>query len=137
MATGFFKVITSVLQHGARLAPLACAAHCIATPLAVALLPGIAPPGGEWPLFAAGALLSCGAAFSALRLHRRPAVAWAVLAAVAAWAASLAGLFEPLPEELTTVAACVALAAAVHHGARLRHRAACAGCGCPGHEEDG
>ena len=130
-------MITSVLQHGARLAPLACAAHCIATPLAVALLPGIAPHGGEWPLFAAGALLSSGAALSALRLHRRRALAWAAMAAIAAWAASLAGLFAPLPEELTTLAACVALAAAVHHGARLRHRASCAGCGCPGHAEDG
>jgi hypothetical protein len=137
MATGTPKVITSVLQHGARLAPLACAAHCIATPLAMAFLPGLAPHGAEWPFFVVGALLALGAALSALRLHRRRTVAAAVLAAIGAWAASLAGLFAPLPEELTTVAACVALAAAVHHGARLRHRAACAGCGCPGHAEEG
>ncbi len=115
----------------AHTAPLVCAVHCLAAPLFASGAPLLASAPAEWGFFAAGAALPLAASLEAYRHHRRPAPVLAVAAAIAAWALSLGGAWWALPEEATTAAACAALAAASVWSARVRHRAACDGCGCP------
>lgn len=116
----------------ATLAPLACAVHCMATPLLVLTVPSLAPgPEVEWALFGTAAVVGVIALGFGIRSHEdlRPSVPVAL--GLALWAASLLYLFYPLPEELTTVAATLIVAGGLGWNSRLhcaRRDRACTVC---------
>jgi hypothetical protein len=125
------RPVRSAISVSAQAAPLACAVHCMAMPLLAASFPMLGSGATEWAFFGAGALLSLAAGLEAARHHRRLLPLVAVSVAITAWALSIAGAARPLPEDATSVAACLALAAASLWGARLRHHARCQSCTCP------
>jgi len=104
----------------ATVAPLACAVHCMVTPLLVLTVPNLAPGATvEWILLgitvvAGGAALGFG-----IRMHEdlRPAVPVAL--GLGLWTFSLLYLFRPIPEELTTVAATLIVAGGLFWNSRL------------------
>lgn len=117
----------------ASLAPLVCAVHCAATPILIVVAPALAP--GErtemW-LLGATVLLASGAIAAGVRRHGRIAPALPVVAGTFAWTASLLHLFHPVPEEVTTVAATLVVAAGLTWNARVRCAAGAADEGpCP------
>jgi hypothetical protein len=125
------------METWATAAPLLCAVHCLATPLVVALAPRLAGS-EEHERAAVGASLVLAVLTTALgmRAHGRGSPLALVGAGALLWAATLLAL--PVPEEAATLGATLLMAGGALRGARLRHRAACARCGCPaGAVEDG
>ncbi len=125
----------------AALAPIACAIHCAALPVTVAVLPNIAGTKTvEAVLLGATALIAAVALGSGVRRHRQ----WWIFAPVGAgllvWSASLGHAFAPLPETLTNAGSALVVAAGLLWNSRLHclHGASvpAGGLGCPGCEED-
>ena len=114
-------------------APLLCAVHCAAAPLAVLALPAFAASESvERGFMGVSALLAAAFLASGIRQHGRWIVAAPVAAGAALWlAAELPG--SPLPHSLTNAFGGLLLASGMLWNATLRHRAACRGCGCPAH----
>ncbi|HEX2191266.1 MAG TPA: MerC domain-containing protein [Longimicrobiaceae bacterium] len=114
--------------------PLACAAHCVAMPLAALFVPVLGHSTGvETGILLVTAVLAAAALRSGVRAHGRRAVWLPVAVGFAIWSASLAGWTQPLPEPATTVLGSLLVAAGMVRSARLRHEAACRSCGCPAH----
>lgn len=118
----------------AGVAPVLCAAHCLASPLLAATLPAFAVGSvAEALLFAVSALLSLAFVAHASRVHGQPLVWAPVLGGLLVWGAGLLGAIPALSEEATTTAGALALAAGLFWNGRLRHQATCRDCGCPAH----
>lgn len=116
------------------LLPLVCAVHCVLTPALVALMPAAGPtPAVEWLLLAASVAVAIRGLRRGARFYRR-SVVWAVSGLGAAiWTLSLLGVFEPLPEPITSALGGLTLAAGLFWNGRLSHRRGCRDCGCPMH----
>ncbi len=121
----------SVAGAGSRFAACAaawCGVHCALTPVLVAAMPALAlSEGVERGVFAATVAL--GALMLALGPARAHVSIMLTFAAGAVlWAASLAGLFEPLPESLTSAVGSLLLAWALFRSVRVCQAEACAVC---------
>jgi hypothetical protein len=134
---GFNEVSEARRAAWTAAAPLACAAHCLAMPAVIAVVPALAPAAEiEWLLFVLTAAVMAGVMAWSGRVHRRwPPAAVAALG-LAIWFASLAGWFGALPEPATTLAGSIVAAGALLWNATLLHRATCEdccahGCGSP------
>lgn len=104
----------------ASVAPVACAIHCAATPLLIAVAPAFAVgEAAEWTLFGLSVVVVAWALSSGLRRHRNLRPALVIGLGLAAWAASLLHAFHPIPEEVTTVIAALTVAAGLIWNARL------------------
>ena len=119
------------LASGSRLAACGaawCGLHCALTPFLAVAAPALAlSEGVERALWAGTVLL--GAAMLVMGPARRNAAVILTFAAGAAvWAASLAGWFEPLPENVTSAAGSLILAGALVQSARVCQAGACAVC---------
>lgn len=117
--------------HLATLAPVACAIHCLATPLVVVLAPALAHgPGVERALFAASLALSGFALASGFRRHRHAVALVPALLGFILWGSALLG--RPLigRGEPAIALASVLVAAGVLWNARLVHRGEHV-CECP------
>ena len=103
-----------------------CALHCAVTPVLVIVAPSLAlSEGVERALWAATVL--SGAAMIILGPARRKAAVVLTFAGGAVlWAASLAGLLEPLSETVTSAAGSLGLAGALVLSARTCRADACA-----------
>lgn len=124
-----------ILLPYAALAPFACVLHCLGAPLFVLAAPALAENRGiEWTLMAIAATLGIGTVLSAARRHGDRRVWVPVGAGLLIWLLGLSGWWETVPETPLTVAGGLLLAAGMLWNARLRHRHACAACGCPVHE---
>lgn len=116
------------------LLPLACAVHCLVTPALVAFVPTLGvPPSVEWILLASSVAVATLALRRGARFYRSKLVWAATGAGAIVWATSLLGVFEPLPETVTSPIGGFVLAAGLFWNGRLRHRHACSDCGCPMH----
>ncbi len=119
------------LASGSRLAAWAtawCGLHCALTPFLVAVMPALALSEGVERAVWAGAVL-LGAVMLALGPARRNlAVILAFAGGTALWAASLAGLLEPLPETFTSAVGSLVLAGALLRGARICRAGECSIC---------
>jgi hypothetical protein len=99
-------------------APLVCAIHCISAPLVVALLPAVAPSETtEWVLLAVAVVFGVWVLSQGTRQHGRVVLWIPATAGLMVWAMSLAALFEPLPEVVTTVAGSLLVAGAIYGNA--------------------
>ncbi len=122
---------TALLESGSRFAALAaalCGLHCALTPLVVVLLPTLALSENV-----ERALLVGTAGIGALILlagpaRNRPAILATFTVGACVWAASLAGFLEPVPENLTSAAGSLILAAALIAGARICRSGDCEVC---------
>jgi hypothetical protein len=117
----------------AAMAPVLCAAHCVAAPLLVLVVPAAAVGStAERVLWGATALLAAGFLAWSIRAHRQGWVAVPVVAGLALWGA---GLFDLVPasETLTTVVGALLVSGGMVASAWLRHRRTCGDCGCPAH----
>lgn len=104
----------------ASVAPVTCAIHCAATPLFVAAAPAFAVgETAEWALFGVTLVLVAWALTSGLRRHGNWRPALPILAGTVAWAISLMHGFHPIPEEVTTAAAALTVAAGLIWNARM------------------
>lgn len=122
---------TALLENGSRLTALAatlCGVHCALTPLLVVVLPALALPEAveRWLLVGAvgfGALiLVAGPARS------RPAILATFALGSLVWAASLGGVLEPIPENLSSATGSLILAGALMAGARICRVGDCEVC---------
>ncbi|TVP75228.1 MAG: MerC domain-containing protein [Gemmatimonadales bacterium] len=104
----------------ASLAPIACAIHCVAAPLAVAISPSLAPgKAAEWGLLLLTAALVAWAIPAGFRRHAE----WVPMALVgvglAIWVVSLMHVVHAVPEELTTVLGSMTVAGGLFMNARI------------------
>ena len=105
-----------------------CGLHCALTPVLVMVAPALAlSEGVERALWVGTVLL--GAAMVILGPARREAlVLLTFVGGAVLWAASLAGVLEPLPETATSAAGSLSLAGALVQSARACRAGACAVC---------
>ena len=119
------------LASGSRVVACAaawCSLHCALTPVLVMAAPSLALSEGVERVLWVGTVLS-GAAMVILGPARRKAAVVLTFAGGAVlWAASLAGLLEPLPETATSAAGSMGLAGALVLSARVCRAGACAVC---------
>ena len=102
------------------LAPIACAAHCLATPVLAVSAPALfSAPALEWGFLTATVLLASAAFGSGIRTHGDLRPLLPLLVGVAIWSASLGGAFAPITEELTTMAASLTAAVGMVWNSRL------------------
>jgi len=114
------------MEAGATVAPLLCAAHCIAMPLVVVLAPRLAAfEAHERAVMGASLCLAALATVLGFRTHRRAYPLLLVAAGALVW---LAAPLLPLPGEVPAVMANLLMAAGTLCSARLRHRATCPRC---------
>lgn len=112
-------------------APVLCAAHCVATPVLVLALPSFAVGTmAEQVLFTLSGLLALGFTAWAVASHGRMVAALPVLAGLALWGGGLFGLIPGVAEEVTTVAGALILAAGLVWSSWLRHLTVCPDCSC-------
>jgi hypothetical protein len=121
----------------ASVAPVACAIHCVATPLLVAVAPAFAVgETAEWVLFGLTLGLVAWALTSGLRRHGNVRPAIVILPALGVWMASLLHVFHPIPEEATTALAALVVAGGLIWNARMDcatgEVAACSECSVHG-----
>ncbi len=105
----------------ATLAPLACAVHCLAGPLLVAVLPvALFSETVEWGLFLLTVIFAAMVLGSGTRVHRRWGP-WLIAApGILLWGSSLGELLSPLPEEVGSVTGALFVAGALLRNTRLR-----------------
>ena len=105
-----------------------CGIHCALTPLLVILAPALAlSEGVERVAWVSTVLI--GALMVGLGPARRKVhVILVFVFGAAVWAASLAGMFEPIPEAVTSATGSLCLAGALLLGARVCHSKECAVC---------
>lgn len=116
------------------LLPFMCAVHCVVTPVLVAFVPVLGVSSwAEWCLLAISVAAAMFALGRGTRSHRNGIVRVLAGNGVAIWALSLLGVFEPMPETLTSPVGGLVLAAALFWNGRLSHRHECGECGCPMH----
>ena len=119
------------LASGSRVVACAaawCSLHCALTPVLVMVAPSLALSEGVERALWVGTVLT-GAAMVILGPARRKApVVLIFVGGAVLWAASLAGLLEPLPETVTSAAGSLGLAGALVLSARVCRTGACAVC---------
>ncbi|TVP55442.1 MAG: MerC domain-containing protein [Gemmatimonadales bacterium] len=104
----------------ASIAPLLCAVHCAVTPIFVVLAPTLAPSEAiEWALLGITVILAAVALASGLGRHADMRPALPIIAGLLVWGASLMHMFHPVPEEVTTIAASLTVAAGLIWNARI------------------
>jgi len=102
------------------LAPIACAAHCLATPVLAVSAPALFSSATlEWGFLSATVLLAAAAFGSGIRTHGDLRPLLPLLVGIAMWSASLAGAFAPVAEEVTTMAASLTAAVGMVWNSRL------------------
>jgi len=102
------------------LAPIACAAHCLATPVLAVSAPVLfSSPALEWGFLSATVLLAAAAFGSGIGTHGDIRPLLPLVVGIAVWSASLAGAFAPITEELTTMAASLTAAFGMLWNSRL------------------
>lgn len=109
-------------------ATVACAVHCVLTPVVVSVIPGLGlPESVEWGMLAVSGLF---AAWSTRVVddHRR-ARAVAAGAGLLIWSASLAGWLEPTPETVGSAVGAVLVAVSLLHAAHCCRSRNCDVCG--------
>jgi hypothetical protein len=116
------------------LAPLLCTAHCLAAPLAVAVLPGVlVGTGAELLLMAGAAATALVVLGRGVRAHRRRMVWLPAAAGLALWATVVVGMAEAGAELAAGMVGGLLLAGSLGWNGRLRHEVRCRGCGCSSH----
>ncbi|MCY3545736.1 MAG: MerC family mercury resistance protein [Gemmatimonadetes bacterium] len=119
------------LASGSRLAACAagwCGLHCALTPFLAVAAPALALSEGVERAVWVGTVL-IGSVILVMGPARRHAVVILTFAAGAVlWAASLAGLLEPLPENVTSAAGSLILAGAMVQSARVCRAGECSVC---------
>ena len=122
---------SAYLASGSRLTACAaawCGLHCALTPFLVAVAPALALSEGVERAVWVGTVLS-GAMMLVLGPARKNAAVIVAFAGGAAlWAASLAGLLEPVPETVTSASGSLILAGALLQSARVCQAGACPVC---------
>jgi hypothetical protein len=101
-------------------APILCAIHCALTPILVVMAPAFAL--GESVEFAllGIAIVAAGWALSrGLRQHGDIRPVFPIALGLVAWGASLLEVFQPIPEEATTILATLVVAGGLIWNARL------------------
>lgn len=121
----------SALGTGSRIAGFAaalCGVHCALTPLLVLLLPALALSEGVERLFLVGTASLGAVIILAGPARRRPAILIAFALGASVWATSLMGLFEPIPENVTSASGSLVLAGALIAGGRACRSGDCEVC---------
>lgn len=119
----------------ATLAPIACAIHCLAAPVAVAISPALAPgKTAEWALLVVTAALVAWAIPAGLRRHGEWLPTALVGGGLALWVLSLLHLFHGVPEEATTVLGSMTVAAGLFRNARINCDTAGEACSACEHD---
>jgi hypothetical protein len=115
-------------------APLACVVHCLAAPLSVAVVPAVwADAATEWVLLGFTVVVGGWVLTQGSRRHGRVVLWVPAMAGVMLWTMSLAGMFEPVPEVVTTVGGSLLVAGALFGNVLWSRRAASAAdgrCAC-------
>jgi hypothetical protein len=118
----------------AALAPLLCTAHCLAAPVAAAVLPAvIVGSGAELLLMGATALIAVVVLARGSAAHGRRGVWIPAIVGIVLWGI---GALEPVAasgEAVLGVLGGLLLAGGLFWNGRLRHDAICRGCGCGTH----
>lgn len=114
----------------------ACAVHCFATPFLAAALPFLAlSEGAEW--WALALTVVVGSAVTLMGPARSHAPVLGLLGLGAAiWTASLLGVFEPLPERITSPVGSLVFAGGMLWSARLCRVGDCERCATASHDGD-
>lgn len=103
-------------------------------PLLVAFVPALGvSPSIEWILLGGSVVVALLALRRGARFHRNRRIQALAGSGAAVWALSLLGIFEPLPETVTSPVGGAILAVALFWNGRLSHHHACSDCGCPMH----
>ena len=122
---------SAYLASGSRLTACAaawCGLHCALTPFLVAVAPALALSEGVERAVWVGTVLG-GALMLVLGPARKnAAVILTFTGGAALWAASLAGLLEPVPETVTSASGSLILAGALLQSARVCQAGACSVC---------
>ena len=105
-----------------------CALHCALTPVLVVVAPSLALSEGVERALWVGTVLSGAAMVMLGPARRRAAVVLTFVGGAVLWAASLAGMLEPLPETATSAAGSLGLAGALVLSARACRAGACEVC---------
>ena len=119
------------LASGSRVVACAaawCGLHCALTPVLVMVAPSLALSEGVERALWVATVLSGAAMVTLGPARRKAAVVLAFVGGAVLWAASLAGLLEPLPETATSAAGSLGLAGALLQSARVCRAGACAVC---------
>jgi hypothetical protein len=129
--TGRLEAATSLPLGWTTAAPLLCAIHCAAMPALVAMAPALSKNEiVEVWLLGISVIVASGALWFGARRHGRSVVWIPVSLGLTFWGASLAGLFQPLPEVLTTTAASLTVAGGLIWNSRFLSTSE-EGCHCP------
>ena len=102
--------------------------HCALTPVLVIVAPSLALSEGVERALWVGTVLTGAAMIILGPARRKAAVLLTFVGGAVLWAASLAGLLEPLPETATSAAGSLGLAGALVQSARTCRADACAVC---------
>ena len=119
------------LASGSRVVACAaawCGVHCALTPVLVMVAPSLALSEGVERALWAGTVLTGAAMVILGPARRQAAVLLTFVGGAVLWAASLAGLLEPLPETATSAAGSLGLAGALVQSARACRADACTVC---------
>jgi hypothetical protein len=112
------------------LAPLMCAFHCIAAPVMVLVVPGVALSGrAEWLLLSLTGALAAWLFARGWLLHRRVLFAAVGLGGLLLWSLSVAHLTRGVPEAVSTMLGALAVAAAMYGNSRAQRGTS--RCSCP------
>ena len=126
-----FNPPSTYLASGSRLAAGAaawCGLHCAVTPFLVVAAPALALSEGVERALWVGTVLLGAAMLIIGPARRKPALILTFAGGAMVWAASLAGWFEPLPENLTSAAGSLTLAGALFQSARVCQAGECSVC---------
>lgn len=121
------------VQQITAVAPLVCAVHCLALPIAIALLPELglfASPAAERALYAGTAVLALGIAGRGVRTHGRSLPLLAVVALLIVWGATLWAPVMATREHAVSAVCSAGIAASLWWSIRLQHRRLAHGCPC-------
>ena len=119
------------LASGSRVVACAaawCGLHCALTPVLVIVAPSLALSEGVERVLWVGTVLSGVAMVILGPARRKAAVLLTFVGGAVLWAASLAGLLEPLPETVTSTAGSLGLAGALVQSARTCRAGVCTVC---------
>jgi hypothetical protein len=112
-------------------APLACVVHCLAAPLLVAVVPAVwADAATEWVLLGFTVVFGGWVLTQGSRRHGRVVLWVPAIVGLMLWAMSLAGMFEPFPEGVTTVGGSLVVAGALFGNVLWSRRAVDGRCAC-------
>ncbi len=131
MSTGGAPGLERTARFSAVAATL-CAIHCMATPLLAASIPFLAVAESfEWWALVVTVLVGGGVTLLGPARRRLPVLAVLALG-VGVWAASLLGVFEPVPETVTSPVGSLIFAGGMIWSARICRMGDCERC-----EDDG